>query len=86
MAKDLLGNNVKVGDAVIISPDIVPKLMICKVEALSEGGLATPTTIPGQLGIQAETIRLVFDYAVPFNPTMALNLVKVMNPVPKLGN
>lgn len=83
MAKDVVGNDFKLGDVIILSPKAMPDLIICKITGLQEGGLAVPTGIGGQQAIAAGMLRVVMDIAIPFNPTQAVNCVKVVVPAEK---
>jgi hypothetical protein len=80
MVKDILGNDLKVGDVVTLHPDAAPKMFIAKITHISEGGLAVPTAIQGQKAIQGGTVRLVMDFAIGFNPTAAIAMVKLVTP------
>lgn len=83
MAKDALGNDLKIGDVISLSPKVLPDLIICKIVGLQEGGLAVPTGVQGQQGIAAGMLRVVMDIAIQFNPTQAINCVKVITPAEK---
>ena len=81
MVKDILGNDLVLGDAVVLSPEITPKMMICKITHINEGGLAIPSPVKGQAVIGAGVLRLVFDFSLGFNPTQPITVCKVVNPM-----
>lgn len=83
MAKDALGNDLKVGDIISLSPKALPDLFVCKITGIQEGGLAIPTGVGGQQAIAAGVLRVVMDIGVSFNPTQAINCVKVVVPSEK---
>lgn len=83
MARDVVGNDFKIGDVIVLAPKAMPDLIVCKVVGLQEGGLAVPTNIPGQRGIAAGMLRIVIDIAIPFDPMQAVNCIKVVTPAEK---
>lgn len=83
MVKDALGNDLNIGDVISLSSKAVPDLFVCKITGIQEGGLAIPTGVGGQQAIAGGMLRVVMDIAISFNPTQAINCVKVVTPAEK---
>lgn len=91
MVKDMRGLDIQVGDKIIMHPDITPKLVLCTVKHITEGGLAVPAkNIPGVPQganvIQGGTIVLMIEINLNFNPTQPIAVLIVEKAVEASGN
>lgn len=79
MVKDVMGNDLKVGDKIAIDPNLMPKLVLGVIEQLSEGGLAIPAKVPGMpqgaQAIQGGTLMIKVMVGVQFNPTSPITAI-----------
>lgn len=81
MVKDAVNNDLLEGDHVVVGAAALPPHFIAKIIKISEGGLAVPTGKGGQQAIAGGTLQLQMDFALMFNPTQNINVVKVVTPV-----
>jgi len=75
MVKDMQGKDISVGDKLIIHPDCIPKLMFAIVAAVSEGGLAVATPVPGQKAITGGQLKCNIELIINFNPVQPIAVI-----------
>lgn len=86
MAKDLVGNDLKVGDFITLS-SIIRQLgneLAGKITYVSEGGIAPPN-MPRNT-VMAGTMRVLIEFSFPFDPTRPCNVIKIQVPETKPVN
>lgn len=80
MARDIIGNELKLGDFICIS-DILKMLnqaYVGKITGLSNGDIL-PSNAPKGARV-AGSCRVFLEFAFPFDPLQPINVVKVATP------
>jgi hypothetical protein len=90
MVKDARGVDIQVGDKIVLHPEITPKMLLCTVKHISEGGLAMPAknipgVPPGAQVIQGGTMVLIVEINMNFNPTQPIAVFVVEKNLPSSG-
>jgi hypothetical protein len=83
MARDLAGNELKVGDHICIS-QVIRNLgteIVGKIVKVSDGGLAPPTNLGLPKGsVIGGSIQVVIETQLTFDPRNPVNVLKIVKP------
>lgn len=83
MPKDMLGNDLKVGDMISMNEILrnINQPIVGRISAISEGGLAVAVVGAPKGAIQAGTLKVIIESNLNFNPTQPLNVLKAAKPL-----